>query len=114
MLPIHFDPQWFTDEDFRFRLGTVPGTAEDFFALSPEASTVLAERRHWLTTDPNRFVAMRPEAFAIVRELLDLVSSWPILSGAPDALWSPDINLLDRLLMLSERLEPDLVLLAPS
>ncbi len=114
MLPIHLEPQWFADEDFRFRLGTVPGTVKDFFALSREASTVLAERHHWLTTDPQRYAAMLPEAVAIVGELLDLVSSWPILCGTPDALWSPDINLLDRLLMLSERLEPDLVLLAPS
>ena len=113
MLPIYLDPQWFTDEDFRFRLGTVPGDAEGFFARSPEASTVLAERRHWLTTDPQRYAAMRPEGVDIVKELLGLVSSWPILRGAPDALWSPETNLFDRMLMLSEQLEPDLVLLAP-
>ncbi len=114
MSPIHLDPQSFIDEDFRFRLGTVPGSAEDFFAHSPDAAPVLAERHHWLTTDPARYAAILPEGVCIVEELLELVASWPMLRDAPSMLWSPEIDRFDRLLMLGELLEPDLVLLAPT
>ena len=113
MSPIHLDPPSFIDEDFRFRLGTVPGSAEDFFAHSPDAAPVLAERRHWLTTDPERYTAILPAGVGIVEELLELVASWPMLRDAPTRLWLPETNLFDRLLMLGELLEPDLVLLAP-
>jgi hypothetical protein len=108
------DPQWFIDEDFRFRLGTVPGTTEEFFARSPDAPDVLKERHHWLTSDPQRYMAIRPDGVGLVGELLELVSPWPMLRDAAPLPSSPEIQLTDRFRMLSEQLEPDLVLLAPN
>lgn len=106
------DPEWFTDEDFRFRLGTTPGSAEEFFAHSTDAASGLAERCHWLRTDPERYAALRPEGVCIAEELLDYVSTWRVLRDAFHASWPADASPFDRLLKLSEHLEPDLVLLS--
>lgn len=113
MTSIPLDPQLFSDEDFRFRLGTVPGSAPEFFALSTDAPAVLAERRTWLRSDPLRYVALLPDGEAIAQELLESVVSWPMLSQGPREIWSSEVDLFQRLLMLSEQLEPDFVLLAP-
>lgn len=113
MTAIPLDPQLFADEDFRFRLGTVPGSAEEFFALSIDAASVLAERRAWLQTDPQRYAALLPDGEASAQELLESVVSWPMLSQAPREIWSSEVGLFQRLVMLSEQLEPDFVLLAP-
>ena len=95
------DPNWFTDEDFRFRLGTIPGSAEDFFGHSANAAAALAERSHWLSTDPERYAALLPEGLSIAEEFLDFVASWQMLRDAPSTLWSKSISPFDRILRLS-------------
>lgn len=112
MTTIALDGRWFDDEDFRFRLGTVPGTAEDFFAHSPEAPEVLAERRHWLATDPDRYAVLLPAGTSIAEELLRVAAAWPMLRDLPTEFWNPEATLFDRLLQFSGQLEPDFVLLA--
>ncbi|MBS0204104.1 MAG: DUF3445 domain-containing protein [Planctomycetes bacterium] len=114
MTVISLDGRWFADEDFRFRVGTVPGTAEDFFAHSAEAAEALAERRHWLTTDPELYAAILPAGSPIAEEFLEVAATWPMLRQAPADTWNQKIPLFDRLLRLSEQLEPDFVLLAPN
>lgn len=113
MTSIPLDPLSFSDEDFRFRLGTVPGAAEEFFAWSADSAAVLAERRAWFAADPSRYAALLPEGEAIALELLESVASWPMLCDAPQECYSPDVSLFERLMMLSEQWEPDFVLLAP-
>jgi hypothetical protein len=113
MTSIPLDPQPFSDEDFRFRLGTVPGSAEEFFAWSADAPAVLAERRAWFAADPLRYAALLPEGEGIAQELLESAMSWPMLRDPPQDLCSPHISLFERLVMLSEQWEPDFVLLAP-
>jgi hypothetical protein len=113
MTLIPLDSQSFSDEDFRFRLGTVPGSTEEFFAWSPDAEAVLAERQHWLTTDPMRYAALLPEQATIAEELIESVISWPMLRDASEKICSPNTSLLQRLLLLSQHWEPDFVLLAP-
>lgn len=108
------NPRWFEDEDFRFRLGTVPGNVEDFFALSPDANSVLAERRKWLTTDTERYAAMLPDARAIVAEFLQVAADWPMLQDIAQQLRVEERSEFDRMLLLSKHLEPDFVLLAPA
>lgn len=110
MLSMPLDPQWFADEDFRFRLGTVPGSAEDFFAWSADAAEVLAERRRWLTTDTDRYAALLPEGTEIAEELFECVADWPMLRDLPTA---GAISPMQRMLALSHCWEPDFVLLAP-
>jgi dimethylamine monooxygenase subunit A len=113
MSSTELDPQLFVDEDFRFRLGTVPGQIEEFFARSQDAPSVLAERQHWLRSDPERFVALMPDSAAIVEELLELVRPWSMRLESPPPLWSQQTPLVERLVLLSSQWEPDLVLLAP-
>lgn len=102
----------YIDADFQFHMGAVPGSAEEFFALSAEAPAALAQRHDWLTNEPQRHAALRPEGEIIVGELLESMSTWQILRDAPTGLWSPLAGAFSRLLMLGERLEPDLVILA--
>ena len=113
MSSVSLNPDWFPDEDFRFRFGTLPGNVEEFFALSPEAAGVLAERRDWLKSDPARYAAILPDGLAIAEELLTVASGWPAVKGATNELQDSSGNLLDRFMLLSELVEPDLVLLAP-
>jgi hypothetical protein len=113
MTSIPLDSQSFSDEDFRFRLGTVPGSPEEFFAWSTDSAAVLAERRVWFAANPLRYAALLPEGAAIAQELLESVASWPMLRDAPRDLCSPGVSLFERLVMLSEQWEPDFVLLAP-
>ncbi len=113
MTSIPLDPQSFSDEDFRFRLGTVPGSPEEFFAWSTDSAAVLAERRAWFAANPLRYAALLPEGAAIAQELMESVASWPMLRDAPRDLCSPGVSLFERLVMLSEQWEPDFVLLAP-
>lgn len=108
------DPHWFPDEDFRFTLGTTPGSAEEFFALSPEAPAGLAERAVWLRSDPNLYAALLPAGTAIAEEFLESVRTWRALQNAPSTLWSKETSPFDGMLWLSQYLEPDFVLLAPS
>jgi len=114
MSSVPLDPQWFPDEDFRFRLGTVPGDAEDFFARSNQATQVLAERTHWLRSAPEDYVALLPGGVPIVEEFLEAVAAWPALQDAPPELWTHQTEPLERLLLLGTLLEPDFVLLVPS
>lgn len=113
MPPITLDPRWFADEDFRFSLGTVPGTTTEFFAPSAGTAAILAERRMWLREDPQSYAALLPGGEAVATELIELASTWPVLADAVSTLQNNTLSLFDRLRILSEGLEPDLVLLAP-
>jgi hypothetical protein len=103
----------YIDADFQFHMGTVPSSAEEFFALSADAPDALAQRHEWLTNDPRRYAALLPDGETIVSELLESMSTWKILRDAPRMLWSTHADAFSRLLLLGEQLEPDLVLLAP-
>ncbi len=107
------EPQLFVDEDFRFRLGTIPGEPEEFFARSDESTTALAERKRWLTTDPTRYAAILPEGIEIVEEFLELVCHWKELAEASAELQRPELSLFEKLLVLGSSVEPDFVLLVP-
>ena len=57
------------DEDYRFSLGIRPGIPRTFFGPSPDRDRLLAERRHWLTTDSSRYAAILPSAEACLAEV---------------------------------------------
>ncbi|MEI8382129.1 MAG: heme-dependent oxidative N-demethylase subunit alpha family protein [Planctomycetota bacterium] len=107
------DPQLFVDEDFRFRLGTIPGEPEEFFARSVESTTVLAERKRWLANDPARYAAILPEGTEIVEEFLEFVCHWKELAESSAELQRPELSLFEKLLVLGRSVEPDFVLLVP-
>ena len=74
---------------------------EAFFRNRPENIALLAERAHWLATDPNRHAACEPDGEVAILELLDYVRT--VNPGlAADSLltlgreWEPDFLLLRR------------------
>lgn len=113
---IQLDSRWFEEGDFRFRLGTIPGSEQEFFAPSPEAAAALAERRQWLRGDPDRYAALLPEGCATADEFAEIVATWPFASRMASS-WSgangPNLGPLARMIQVSECLEPDFVLLIP-
>ena len=96
------------DDDFRFRLGLAPRELADVFSRSSDADRVLAERRLWLSTSPELYLACLPEARASVEELADIVSSMTSIAV------SDRNDPLETLRQIGETLEPDLVLLTPN
>jgi hypothetical protein len=87
----------FPDEEHRFRLALRRGDAAAFFARTAAAPHLLAERNHWLDTDPGRHAALRPEGES-------LRAAFAALAGEP-----ADATVTD----LGRWLEPDFLLLAP-
>lgn len=63
------------ENDFRFRLGTIPGDARSFFAPSLDAESILAERRDWLRDDSGRFAALLPEGTGAAIEFQQWLAS---------------------------------------
>ncbi len=94
----------FSEGPFRFRLGTRPGDAASFFAPSEPHDEILAERRHWLMTDPARYAVLLPEGEAALDATLGQfgeLSKNGNLSATP----------FEKLLTLGCSWEPDFVLL---
>lgn len=101
----------FPDEDFRFHLTLRRGDAAEFFRRSAEADRVLDERRRWLTEPGARFVDVRPEAEAAVRELAELSRAWIEADAVSNV--GRDSNARSCLITISSHMEPDLLLLSP-
>ena len=102
----------FANEDFRFKLGTVQGDAKDFFLWSDRATIELAERKHWLSTDPQRYARLAPGGEPIANEWIESIRSWPQFRLSSSDFWSNSIDSLQRMKWISGCLEPDFVLLA--
>lgn len=95
------------DEDFRFSLGIREGDAAEFFGPSADGEELLEERRRWLREDPTRYVAAGSSAGPTLNEVELLAGGW----GCGTSPAAGDH--LGRLIELGQRLEPDLVVLAP-
>jgi hypothetical protein len=83
---------------FEFQMGLRRGD-EEFFRNRPENTALLAERAHWLATDPDRHTASEPNGETALTELLDYVRDV-----------NPDLA-ADTLLALGRAWEPDFLLL---
>lgn len=88
------------DRDYRFHLTLRRGDLAAFFGAP--AAAVLMERRHWLKTDPARYVVGGEDAAPLVAEAEGLLG---VGSGAG--------GVAARLGRLGGLVEPDVVLLAP-
>jgi hypothetical protein len=87
----------FPDEDHRFHLGLRRGETAAFFAPTPSHAELIAERRHWLDTQPERHAALLSVGAPLCRGFARLL-------GEPDSATVGD---------LGRRWEPDFLLLAP-
>ncbi len=106
----------FPAEDFRFRMGLRTGVARDFFSPSADSEAVLRERRHWLTTQPDRYRSLTGEGLALLNEFAEwLDSGGSQVSAAPAVIADADLpSARARLVALASRWEPDFVLLSPA
>ena len=114
MLPL---TEVFPDEDYRFHLTLRPGDARLFFA--PTTPEVLAERKRWITSDPERYVAVTEAAGRVVEAFEQWVSLTAAESRGSRVKSGPigprllAAELMARMSTLGQTLEPDFVLLSP-
>lgn len=100
----------FPDQDYRFHLRFDRGEPARYFAPTDHHKAVLAERRHWLRTEPDKYAALLPEGTPLLDEAIESAAAWigfippqhvtphePLL--ALGQFWEPDYLLL--------RLDPD-------
>ena len=110
----------FSGGDFAFRLG-IQRPRQEWFQWSSTGHEALQERRHWLTTDPDRHQVWTNDAAPVLQEVWSLFRDTP---DAPESMESPthrapapmdrlcDGDLpKERLTNLSLHWEPDLLLL---
>lgn len=106
-----------SDGPFRFRLGTRPADARSYFAPTNANAETLAERQHWLETDPERYAALLPEGTAVLNAMCEYLAKWQRIFDAavcsPVVLPAPSSGGLDweRCLAVGKALEPDFALL---
>lgn len=99
------------DGPFRFRLGTRPADAAAFFAATDANHEILAERRHWLQSDPQRYATLLPDGVAVLDTVIKLRASWPAGNDAGiDSLWA-DAAPWEKCLALGMAWEPDFALM---
>lgn len=101
-------PELFPEEDFRFHLNLGRGTAAGFFAPTAAHAEILAERRHWLATEPATYAAVLPGGGPLIEEAAGVARSWGTVA-------LPDFagDALAQCLALGAAIEPDIVLLRP-
>lgn len=95
---------------YRFDMGLRRGDGR-FFENKPGASVLLAERAHWLASDPGRYAAVLPEGERVLEEAVEWAGQLnPEMRRAP----APSHNLsLERCLWLGAHWEPDFLLMLP-
>ena len=96
-------------EDYAFTLRGWKAPAGEFFGATPAGLGILAERRHWLDLEPERYLLYTPQADPLIQEAADLAGAWvPGLAPLIDAVRRDPPHLLR---LLAENWEPDILLL---
>ncbi len=98
---------------FRYRLGTRPGDAAEYFAPTEAHAELLAERRHWLLSDPHRYAAVLAEGVGLLEETIELAAEWQTLDDLELEAVRSEVDPLSRCLALGMAWEPDFALLRP-
>ena len=119
-------PAWvhvLPDADYQHSFGLKAGSAEKFFAPTERHADLLAQRRHWLRTDPAHCAALLPGAEPLLEEAIVLARQWGSLPRASVLECASPLALSDaagnqpaansRCLALGETWEPDYLLLKP-
>lgn len=89
----------FPSGDYRWHLGLRPGDARAFFAPTADHADLLAERAHWLTTEPGEYALLTEDGVPLLAEAVSLARSWGVSLGddsvqALGCAWEPDFVLL--------------------
>lgn len=101
----------FPDVDYRFQMRMRRMSVREYFKPSVNADAVRAERERWLTAEPMRYLAYRPEAAGSVEEAFGHLRELDLIPqpNAGDGVLPPDLLLRE----LGRGLEPDVVFLVP-
>jgi hypothetical protein len=103
---------WFPDEDHRFYMRFDRGTMAEYFRPADAKAEVLAERCHWLRTNPHSYyMDIRPEGVPLLEETIALADRENALSSQTRTALSIPASPQDRCRLLGEGWEPDYVLL---
>jgi dimethylamine monooxygenase subunit A len=101
----------FPDEDYRFHMRLQRGRPEDFFKATPEHGRLIAERRHWLQSDPESYTACLPECGPLLDETIELLHACRVFSDAEESPGAVKRSVSQRCVSFGEILEPDFLLL---
>ena len=97
----------FSDSDYRFHMRLRRGRVADFFAPSPRADEVLAERCAWLERNASAYTAFLPEADSAILETHRMLTGMGVLAGEVMATESSEP--CERMLNMGRCLEPDVL-----
>lgn len=96
----------FPDEDYRFQMRFGRGEPVEFFGPTGRQTALVAERRHWLTSEPQTYAALLPAGEPLLGETIEAARSWSGFT-LPPARKSP----WQKCLALGEFWEADYLLL---
>jgi hypothetical protein len=88
-------PDWlrlFPDADHRMQMNLRRGDAAQFWQRSPQAESILAERRRWLAQTPQRYLQILPEGEEAVSEAITCIRSLQHLPPCPPLQAAGDIE----------------------
>jgi hypothetical protein len=101
----YFEQSLFAEHDFRFQMRFRKAALRDFYMPSAESPEILAERRKWLATMPEKTALLLPDGEALLRRV-----ATEFLNDVPKM----NVAGFDLLRMTSAALEPDFLLLKPA
>lgn len=89
------------------------GTPADFFKRSPDADTILAERKRWLANKPETCTAITINGAPLLEEVIGLAAEWKTLPSGCD--FRPVLKLpaIEQCRWLCECWETDFLVLKP-
>lgn len=94
----------FPKEDFAFTMKFRRGEIAPFFQNSSEHANITAERKRWLSENPNRYAAVLPEGEDVVQEAAALARSVGVQV-------EEGLSPAETLLAMGKEWEPDLLIL---
>jgi len=103
MIPL---AELFPDEDYRFNLRFGKGEPASFFGATGHRAELLAQRRHWLRTQPDTYATLLPQGIGLFEEVAGLAREWN--GFAPE---NPDGSPWEECVALGEFWEADYLLL---
>lgn len=102
-----------SDRDFGLQMRFARGDVTDFFKPGEFHSSVLAERRKWIASDPEVHVALMPQGIRLLDETLELAASLGSLPESKTAESFAGLEPLDRCRLLGVLWEADFLLMKP-
>jgi dimethylamine monooxygenase subunit A len=93
----------FPDDDYKFQLRFERGKPEQFFAPTKDYANVIAERKHWLSEQPQTCATLLSTGEALLEETIEFAKTANGFGTTAASSW-------DRLIALSEFWEADFLL----